>query len=320
MSQVRILANDGVHADGQLLLREAGYEVVTDRVDQDKLPEVLPDYDVILVRSATKVRADLIDACPNLKIIGRGGVGLDNIDVDHAKAKGIEVYNTPAASSQSVAELVFGHLFNLSRSLHRSNREMPTLGESQFKALKKSYSKGVELRGKTLGIIGFGRIGREVAKIGLGLGMKVLAVDPFLDSARIELDFAQHPDIKVALNIKTVSKDKMLAQADYVSIHIPKLDKPVIGEAELAIMKDGVILVNASRGGMIDEDLLISQLDSGKIGGVGLDVFVGEPTPRADLLNHPRISVSPHIGASTGEAQANIGRELAEQIIAYFGH
>lgn len=318
MSQVKILANDGLHEDGILLLNEAGYEVVTERVEQNNLPNVLPGFDVILVRSATKVRQDLIDACPNLKIIGRGGVGLDNIDVQYAKEKGIEVYNTPSASSKSVAELVFGHLFSLSRSLHLANRQMPAQGESQFKALKKSYSKGVELRGKTLGIIGFGRIGCEVAKIGLGLGMDVIAVDPFIDKSTIQLDFAGQPDLHLSVDIHTTSKEKMLEKADYISLHIPKLDEPVIGEAEIEKMKQGVILVNASRGGMIDEELLIRSLDSGKIGGIGLDVFEGEPVPKVALLNHPKISVSPHIGASTGEAQANIGRELAEKIIQYF--
>jgi D-3-phosphoglycerate dehydrogenase len=318
MTKVRILANDGLHEDGILLLNEAGYEVITERVEQNNLPNVLPDFDVILVRSATKVRQDLIDACPNLKIIGRGGVGLDNIDVQYAKEKGIEVYNTPSASSKSVAELVFGHLFSLSRSLHLANREMPAQGESQFKALKKSYSKGVELRGKTLGIIGFGRIGCEVAKIGLGLGMDVMAVDPFIEKSTIQLDFAGHPELHLSIDIHTTSKEKMLEKADYISLHIPKLDEPVIGEKEIEKMKRGIILVNASRGGMIDEDLLIRSLDSGKIGGIGLDVFDGEPVPKVALLNHPKISVSPHIGASTGEAQANIGRELAEKIIQYF--
>jgi D-3-phosphoglycerate dehydrogenase len=318
MTKVRILANDGLHEDGILLLNEAGYEVITEREEQNNLPNVLPDFDVILVRSATKVRQDLIDACPNLKVIGRGGVGLDNIDVKYAKEKGIEVYNTPSASSKSVAELVFGHLFSLSRSLHLANRQMPAQGESQFKALKKSYSKGVELRGKTLGIIGFGRIGCEVAKIGLGLGMNVMAVDPFIDKSAIQLDFAGMPELHLSIDIHTTSKEKMLEKADYITLHIPKLDEPVIGEKEIEKMKRGVILVNASRGGMIDEDLLMRSLDSGKIGGIGLDVFDGEPIPKVALLNHPKISVSPHIGASTGEAQANIGRELAEKIIHFF--
>ena len=318
MSQIKILANDGIHADGKLLLEEAGYEVITEKVEQDKLPNELPAYDAIVVRSATKVRKELIDQCPNLKVIARGGVGLDNIDVDYAKEKSIEVYNTPAASSQSVAELVFGHIFALSRSLHLSNREMPTKGQSEFKKLKKSYSAGIEVQGKTLGIIGFGRIGRSVARIGLGMGMRILAVDPFINEADVELDFAGHPDIKIKINIETVKMEEMLAGADFISIHTPAMKSALISDAEISQMKDGVIVINAARGGCVDEEALLRGLENGKIKGVGLDVFEGEPVPKEVLLNHPQISVSPHIGASTGEAQANIGRELAEKIMNRF--
>ena len=318
MSTVKILVNDGIHADGQLLLSEAGYEVITEKVEQDKLPNELPDYDAIVVRSATKVRKDLIDVCPNLKVIARGGVGLDNIDVDYAKSKGIEVINTPAASSQSVAELVFGHLFNLTRSLHASNREMPTKGQSQFKDLKKAYSKGAQLGGKTIGVIGLGRIGREVARIGIGMGMRVIAVDPYIDGAQIDLRFAGYPDVKLNMYLETVRLERMLPEADFISLHIPHTGSPLLGAAEIAMMKDGVYIVNASRGGTLDEDALLAALESGKVAGAGLDVFVGEPVPRKDLLNHSKISLSPHIGASTMEAQANIGRELAEKIMHHF--
>lgn len=316
---VKILINDGIHPDGQLLLEEAGYQVDTDKIAQEDLPAKLPNYDVICVRSATKVRADLIDQCPNLKLICRGGVGLDNIDVAHAKDKGIQVYNTPAASSKSVAELAFSHLFNLSRSLHLANREMPTNGNTDFKQLKKAYSKGQELRGKKLGIIGFGRIGQETAKIGLGLGMTILPVDLIVEEATINLTFQGNKEIQVAVTIPTVPMKEMLAKADYISLHVPSLGKPLLGAEEMEQMKDGVILVNTARGGTIDEDALLAALESGKIGGVGLDVFENEPTPRIDLLNHPKISVSPHIGASTKEAQRNIGLELADKIIAFFG-
>lgn len=316
---VKILINDGIHPDGQLLLEEAGYQVSTEKVAQEDLEKELPNYDVICVRSATKIRTPLINKCPNLKIICRGGVGLDNIDVKHAREKGVQVINTPAASSKSVAELAFAHMFNLSRFLHLSNREMPSKGVDNFKKLKKSYSKGQELRGKTLGIIGFGRIGQETAKIGLGLGMQVLPVDLILDDATIELSFQGLKEIKVAVTVPTVPMDEMLAKADYISLHVPSLGKPLLGEAEMDKMKDGVVLVNTARGGTIDEDALLQALKSGKVGAAGLDVFENEPTPRQDLLNHPRISVSPHIGASTGEAQRNIGLELADKIIAFFG-
>ncbi len=314
----KILINDGIHPDGQQMLEEAGYEVNTNKIAQEDLPSQLPDYDAICVRSATKVRTDLIDQCPNLKIIARGGVGLDNIDVDHAKSKGIEVINTPAASSKSVAELVFSHLFSLARSLHLSNRDMPAKGDSEFKKLKKAYSKGLELRGKTIGIIGFGRIGQETAKIALGLGMNVLPVDLYIKEATITLEIPQ-ADFDVEVNLPTVDMEDMLVEADFISLHVPFLGKPVLGKEEFAAMKDGVIVLNAARGGTIDEDALLAALESGKVSAAGLDVFENEPTPRKDLLNHPRVSVSPHIGASTMAAQRNIGLELAEKIIAQFG-
>ena len=314
----KILINDGIHPDGQSMLEEAGYEVNTNKIAQEDLPSQLPNYDAICVRSATKVRTDLINQCPNLKIIARGGVGLDNIDVDHAKSKGIEVINTPAASSKSVAELVFSHLFSLARSLHLSNRDMPSKGDSEFKKLKKAYSKGLELRGKTIGIIGFGRIGQETAKIALGLGMRVLPVDLYIKEATITLDIPQ-ADFDVEVNLPTVDMEDMLVEADFISLHVPFLGKPVLGKEEFASMKDGVIVLNAARGGTIDEDALLAALESGKVSAAGLDVFENEPTPRKDLLNHPRVSVSPHIGASTMAAQRNIGLELAEKIIAQFG-
>ncbi len=315
----KVLINDGIHPDGQLLLEEAGYEVHTNKIAQEDLPKELPNFDAICVRSATKVRTDLINQCPKLKIIARGGVGLDNIDVKHAQSKGIEVINTPAASSKSVAELVFAHLFGLVRSLHLSNAEMRMKGDSEFKKLKKSYSKGMELRGKTMGIIGFGRIGQETARIALGLGMKVLPVDLVIDEATINLEFPQARDLKVGIRLETVEMDEMLAQADCISLHVPSVGKAILGADEFAKMKDGVIVLNAARGGTIDEDALLAAISSGRVAAAGLDVFENEPTPRKDLLQHPRVSVSPHIGASTLEAQRNIGLELADKIIAYFG-
>lgn len=311
----KILINDGIHATGKKMLEDAGYEVETNKIPQDELPNRLNDFNAICVRSATTVRKDLIDLCPNLKVIARGGVGLDNIDVDYAKSKGLEVYNTPAASSRSVAELAFSHIFSLSRFLYKSNRNMPTDGDSEFKTLKKSFSKGSELKGKTIGIIGFGRIGQETAKIALGLGMDVLPVDPFMDQASFSLKIHNQ---SININLATVEMDHMLANADYISLHIPFTGEPVLGAEEFAKMKDGVIIVNCARGGTIDEDALLAALDSDKVSAVGLDVFVNEPTPRVDLLQHPSISLTPHIGASTLEAQENIGIELAEKLIKYF--
>ena len=313
---IKVLANDGISKAGQDMLEKAGYHVNTTKIPQEELPSKLNEYDVILVRSATKIRKELIDQCPNLKMVGRGGVGLDNIDVNYAKSKGIDVVNTPAASSQSVAELVIGNMFILSRFLHQANREMPGKGATEFKALKKSYSKGSEVRGKTLGIIGFGRIGRAAASMAMGLGMKVVAHDPFIDKSEIVIEgFGDHI-IKVPIN--TVPKAVVLAASDYLTLHVPSSDKPLLGAEEFAQMKPTAILINAARGGVVDEDALLNALNNGKLAGAALDVFVGEPTPRQDLLDHPKIALTPHTGASTKEAQDNIGIELAEKIIAKF--
>ncbi|WP_235296722.1 D-2-hydroxyacid dehydrogenase [Portibacter marinus] len=310
---MKILINDGIHPTGKRLLEEAGFEVSTNKIAQDDLPAKLNEYDAICVRSATKVRKDLIDQSPNLKAICRGGVGLDNIDVDYARSKGIHVINTPAASSRSVAELVFAHLFSIARFLQQANREMPVKGNSEFKDLKKNYSAGVELTGRTLGIIGFGRIGQETASIALGVGMNVIAVDPYLDSAEVSFGPTSH---QFKVKIETSSMDEMLKQADAITLHVPFLGEPVLGTKEFDQMKEGVFIANASRGGTIDEDALLAALESGKVAAAALDVFVGEPKPRVELLSHPNISLTPHIGASTGEAQEKIGIELAEKLIA----
>ncbi len=317
---VKILANDGIHADGKLLLEEAGYEVTTQQYTPEQLQEVLPEYDVIIVRSATKVRKELIDGCPDLKVIARGGVGLDNIDVEHARSKGIQVFNTPNASSRAVAELVFTHLFMLSRMMGMLNREMPVKGTEEFNRLKKVASKGIQLRGRTLGIIGFGRIGQETARIGIGLGMNVMAADLVVHEAEIDLNVYKSQDVSLSVRVETTSMEEVLRKSDFITLHVPGGKQALIDAAAFEKMKDGVYLVNTSRGGLIEEDALLDALASGKVAGAGLDVFVGEPTPRAELLNHPQITVSPHIGGSTLEAQSAIGMELAEQIIAHFGH
>jgi len=313
---IKILINDGIHPDGKSLLEKAKFDVNTTKIEQDKLPSLLPQYDAIVVRSATKVRKELIDQCPNLKIIARGGVGLDNIDVDYARSKGIAVVNTPTASSRAVAELAFAHMFTLSRFLHKSNQAMPGKGDTEFKTLKKSYAKGAQLLGKNLGIIGLGRIGQETAKIGLALGMEVYAVDPMVKTVDLKI---QMSGATVEVKLPTVSMESMLAEADFISLHIPFTGKPALSVAEFDQMKDGVILVNAARGGTVDEDALLAALNSGKVAAAGLDVFANEPTPRKDLLAHPNVSLTPHIGASTLEAQRNIGLELADQLIKHLG-
>lgn len=312
---MKVLANDGVSQSGIDKLESAGFEVITTKVAQEQLMNYLNEnkVDVILVRSATKVRKDIIDACPDLKIIGRGGVGLDNIDVEYAKEKGVKVINTPAASSASVAELVVAHLLSGVRFLKNANRDMPLEGESKFKELKKSYAKGVELKGKTLGIIGFGRIGQATAKVALGLGMKVIAADAFLEEATIELDFFDGQTVD--FNIKTISKEELLKQADFITLHVPAQKEYVIGKKEIEMMKDGAGLINAARGGVIDEVALVEALDNKKLSFAGLDVFESEPKPELKILMSPHISLSPHIGGSTNEAQDRIGVELANQII-----
>jgi D-3-phosphoglycerate dehydrogenase len=317
MSTYRILANDGIDETGKAMLEAAGIEVVTTHFSAEDLPSKLLEFDGITVRSATQVRKALIDACPNLKVIGRGGVGMDNIDVAYAKEKGIGVYNTPAASSRSVAELVFAHAFSLIRHLQMVNRAMPVTGQTDFGKLKKQASEGIELFGKTIGIIGFGRIGQEVARMALGLGMKVVASDPFVKEANIAI---QIPGATSTLNVHILTTEiqTLFKEADIITIHIPKADKPVIDSSELSQLKKGVILINTARGGLFDEDAILEGLTSGIIGGAGIDVFVGEPTPRKEILDHAKISLSPHIGGSTVEAQENVGKELAELIIKHF--
>ena len=311
----KILANDGISASGVEKLTNAGFEVLTTKVAQEQLGNFINEHKIagLLVRSATEVRKNLIDACPSLKLIGRGGVGMDNIDVDYAKSKAIHVINTPAASSSSVAELVFAHLYGGVRFLYDANRNMPLEGDSKFKQLKKSYAAGSELRGKTIGIIGFGRIGQEVAKIALGVGMKVIYSDLNHKETAIQLDF--YDGQEMTFKFKASEQDSLLKASDFISIHVPAQKNYILSKKQFELMKDGVGLINASRGGTVDEVALIDALESSKVAFAGLDVFESEPNPEIKILMHPNISLTPHIGAATSEAQDRIGIELAEQII-----
>ena len=311
---MKILANDGISQSGVIALTEAGYEVITTNVSQEQLVNFINEnkITVLLVRSATNARKELIDSCPNLKIIGRGGVGMDNIDVEYAREKGLSVINTPASSSSSVAELVFAHLYGGVRFLYDSNRNMPLEGESNFKGLKKAYAKGIELRGKTLGIIGFGRIGQEVAKIALGIGMEVKASDKYINNVDVPVTLFNGDSIKVS--IKTDDVNEVVKNSDFISLHVPAQKDYVIGKKEFTMMKDGSAIINAARGGVIDEVALVNSLDSGKLAFACLDTYENEPKPEIKLLMHPRISLTPHIGAATLEAQDRIGLELASQI------
>ncbi len=309
-----ILANDGISKAGQSALENQKFTVITEKVEQKDLIDYINQNSIIalLVRSATQVPKELIDSCSHLKLIGRGGVGMDNIEVAYAREKGLHVINTPAASSESVAELVFAHLFSGVRFLYDSNRNMPLEGDTNFKKLKKNYSGGIELRGKTLGIIGLGRIGQEVAKIGLGLGMNVIGTDKYIDKVSIELKIFNGKHIDVMIN--SIDFDELLKTSDFITLHVPAQNKPLITASELKQMKKGTGIINAARGGVIKEDDLIQALDRGHLSFAGLDTYEQEPTPDIKLLMHPKLSLSPHIGAATLEAQERIGLELAQQI------
>lgn len=311
---MKILVNDGMSAEGVNLLKEKGFEVITLKVPQEQLADYINqnNIDVLLVRSATKVRQDLIDAT-QLKIVGRGGVGLDNIDVEYAKSKGVKVINTPGASSDSVGEMVIAHAMSIYRNLHQSNRRMPMEGDSNFKDLKKEFGTAYEMRGKTIGIIGFGRIGRAVAKNAVALGMSVIGFDAFLTEADVELEFFDGRKLSFHFDMK--SMDELLKNSDIITLHVPSQDNYIIGEAEINKMKDNAVLINTARGGVVDEKALLSAIESGKLLGAALDVFEEEPKPSLHLLMNDKLSLSPHLAGSTVEAQDRIGVELAEQII-----
>lgn len=317
----RVHANDGLSSNGRKALEQAGFTVTTESVPQDKLAAYINDNTVavLLVRSATTVRKELIDACGGLRMIGRGGVGMDNIDKAYAEGKGITVFNTPASSSISVAELVMAHLFSLMRGLHEANRHMPVRGATDFKELKKTYEKGTEVRGKTLGIIGFGRIGQWTARYAIGAGMNVIVNDNRSGTHMLAIPLGGGQEVK-GVKIEHVTLEELLRRSDAISLHVPAQSdgRPVIGPEELAQMKDGAVLVNTARGGSVDEDALLAALKNGKLRAAALDVFVNEPTPRADILAQPNISLSPHIGAATAEAQGRIGDEIAQIIIEHY--
>ena len=298
---MKILIPDGISKEGAKLLIEAGHELNQTKYSPEELLTAIVDADAIIVRSATKVTKEVIDTGTKLKVIARGGVGLDNIDVAYAKSKGLPVLNTPGASAISVAELAIGHMFAVSRFLNVSSTEMRAGNWP-----KKEFAKGIELYNKTLGLLGFGSIGKEVARRGIGLGMKVIAFDPMY--------------APMSFDVEITTKEHVLKNADFLSLHIP-LDKQsgaAIGKTEIDMMKDGVVIVNCARGGVVDEAALLDALNSGKVYAAGVDVFVNEPATDAQkaLINHPRVSCTPHIGAQTVEAQDRVSIEIAEKVIA----
>jgi D-3-phosphoglycerate dehydrogenase len=300
---MNILVSDGITAEGAKILADAGHQVDKLKLAPEDLMKKIGEYDCIIVRSATKVTKEVIEAGKKLKVIARGGVGLDNVDVPVAESKGIKVLNTPAASSISVAELAIAHMLAVSRFLHVSTMEM-----RQGKWPKKEYGEGIELYKKNLGVLGLGNIGKEVARRGLAFGMNVLAYDPLFTP----MDFY----------VQITTKEKVLANADFLTLHLPlnKKEGPVIGKKEFDIMKKGVVIVNCARGGTVDEAALLDALNSGKVAAAGLDVFMNEPPTDAQkaLINHPRVSVSPHIGGSTVEAQDRVGIEIATKVVQAF--
>ena len=310
-----VLANDGISEKGIQLLKEADITVLDARVSAEHLSNFINEnnVDVLLVRSATQVRKNLIDECPNLKIIGRGGVGMDNIDVDYAIDKGIYIINTPKASCKSVAELVFAHFFSLARFLHISNRLMPLEGETKFNTLKKSFNNATELSGKTLGVIGMGNIGLEVIKIGISLGMSIVAYNRTPKTENVKISFFDGQSLH--FEIKSVNLDEVLKKSDFISINISNAEKYFIDNEQIAMMKEGVFIANTARGGVLNEVALIDAIERGKVAGAALDVFENEPNPEIEILMNPALSLSPHIGGNTLEAQNRIAEELAEQII-----
>lgn len=316
---MKVLANDGISDAGKKMLVDAGYEVITDKVAQEELAKAVNEQniEIILVRSATTVRKEVIDACPGIKMIGRGGVCMDNIDVEYGRSKGVQVVNTPASSSQSVAELVMGHMFAAARFLNDAYKNMEN---GDFSALKKKYGKGIELRDKTLVIVGFGRIGQSLASYALGCGMDVIAVD--FNAYTVDIKVKIGNGYEVTVPVTTVTDLKaILPKADFVSLHIPKQadGSAVIAKTEIELMKPSAFIVNAARGGVVNEADLLEALNSGRLAGAGLDVFENEPNPRKDLLSNAKIATTPHIGAATVEAQDRIGEELASIIINAFG-
>lgn len=318
---MKILANDGIDNAGKAALENMGFSVITEKVAQDQLATYIPTERIVglLVRSATTARKELIDACPDLKFIGRGGVGIDNIDAEYARSKGIQVFNTPASSSQAVAELVMSLMFASARFAYDAGAQMPINGAVQFENLKKKYAKGTELRGKTLGIIGFGRIGQSLAAYALGCGMKVQAFDAFPVNATIGMHIEGYGVLDVT--VPMVDMASILASSDYISLHVPKQKdgSAVIGEKEMQSLRKGVVLINSARGGVIDETALLEALNDGRVKAACLDVFNNEPTPNATLLAHPGVIATPHIGASTTEAQERIGLEIAAKVSEIMG-
>jgi len=314
-----VLANDGISQNSKKELIDLKFKIFDTKIDQSELIKYINrnHIEIILVRSATIINSEILNNCKSIKLIGRAGVGLDNIDLISAKKNNVRVFNTPNASSISVAELVISHLLSANRNLHITNRSMPLNGETKFKEIKSHSSECKEVMFKTLGIIGLGRIGQEVAKRAFSLGMNVIAFDKKIEKIKIHLDHIKNQNI--FFDLKISSLNDVLKESDFITLHIPKInDKPFIGRDEFDIMKKGVGIINTSRGGLIDESELIKFLNNKKVSFAALDVYENEPVPNIQLLMHDKISLSPHIGGSTVEAQERIGDEIVKEIKSFY--
>lgn len=316
---MKVLANDGISQNSKKELIDLNFKIFDTKIDQNELIKYINRnlIEIILVRSATIINSEILNNCKSIKLIGRAGVGLDNIDLISAKKNNVRVFNTPNASSISVAELVISHLLSANRNLHITNRSMPLNGETKFKEIKSHSSECKEVMFKTLGIIGLGRIGQEVAKRAFSLGMNVIAFDKKIEKIKIHLDHIKNQNI--FFDLKTSSLNDVLKESDFITLHIPKInDKPFIGRDEFDTMKKGVGIINTSRGGLIDESELIKFLNNKKVSFAALDVYENEPVPNIQLLMHDKISLSPHIGGSTVEAQERIGDEIVKEIKSFY--
>jgi len=313
---MRILVNDGISESGKATLENAGFEVITTKVAQEQLDNFINDEDInaIIIKSNTQIHTELIDNCPSLKLIANASSNNDNIDVTYAQECGVQIVNISDASANAIAELVFAHLLGMARHLHQANREMPLEGDMSFNALKKQFSNGTELRGKTLGIIGMTNAGKQVAKLALGMGMKVVAYDiNFENTVTIPVEFFNGKVVDIEIDI--IAADELLQEAHFISLHLPTQENHVIGTKEFEKMQDGVGFINVAESGLVDEVALITAIETGKVKYAALDAFENQPKPEIQLLMNPDLSLSPNIAANTVEAQHRIGVELANKII-----
>ena len=313
---MKILVNDGILDGGTTTLENAGFEVITTKVAQEQLDNFIneEEINVVVIKSNTEIHAELIDNCPTLKLVANASTTNDNIDVSYAEESGVQVVNISDASANAVAELVFAHLLGMARFLHQANREMPLEGDTSFNHLKKQFSAGTEVRGKTLGIIGMSAEGQQVAKIALGLGMKVIAYDvEFGNSVIIPIEFYNGQAIDIEVDITTA--DELLKEADFITVHLSSEENHVIGAKEFEKMKNGVGFINVAQSGLVDEIALVNAIESGKVQYAGLDTFENQPTPEIQLLMNPGLSLSPNIASYTVESQHKISTELANKII-----